>query len=79
MSASGRAAARAASAADSDLTGDASADPSGIDSPCVFDYSDELVPGDAREPGVAAQQLEIGAADAGREHADDAFIGGHRL
>src|SRR6185436_14252191 len=69
----------AGAAADGDFARDAPSDPAGIRARRFFDDADELVSGDAGEPGVAARQFQIGPADAGREHADQAFGGGRGL
>src|SRR4029079_1448178 len=79
MAASGGAAAGARSAADRNLTRDAAAGPRPILRRRLFDNADELVPGHAREAGVAAQQLEVGDADPRRQHADYAFAVGRGL
>ena len=41
----------------------------------LLDDADELVAGDAGEAGVAFEDLEVGAADAGAADADEAFAG----
>ena len=76
VSASRRAAGGAPSAADGDLAHDALTDPRGISRARRLDDADELVARHAREARVAAEQLEVGAADAGRRHADHALIAG---
>ena len=64
----------AAATTDGDLAGNATADSMGVIRRRVFDDADELVAGHARECRIAAQKLEIGAADAGRLDPDQAFI-----
>ena len=55
----------AAPAPDVDLADDALADPRRVGRRRLLDDADELVAGDAGELGVAFEDLEIGAADAG--------------
>ena len=61
----------AVTAADVDLADDALADPGGVRRRRLLDDADELVAGDAGEPGVALEDLEIGAADTGAADADE--------
>ena len=58
-------------APDVDLADDALADPGGVRRRRLLDDADELVAGDAGELGVAFEDLEIGAADAGAPDADE--------
>ncbi len=60
-------------AADVDLADDALADPGRVRRRRLLDDADELVAGDAGELGVALEDLEIGAADAGAADADEAL------
>ena len=52
--------------ADVDLSDDALADPVPIPVGRRVHHADEFVPWYAREPGVSFQDLEVGAADAGK-------------
>jgi hypothetical protein len=69
----------AVTAADGDLADNSTPDPMGVFRRSVFDDADELVTGHARECRVSATELEVGAADAGRVDADQAFVGWGRL
>ena len=62
--------------ADGDLTDDAAPDPAGIGCSCGVDDADELVTRHTGKSGIPLQQLEIGAADSGRQHPDHAFVAG---
>ena len=62
-----------------DLAHDAAPDPGRIHGWRVLDDADELMPWNSREAGVAAHQLEVGPADTGRCHTDQAFVAGGRL
>ena len=62
-----------AAAADIDLTHDALADPRGVSGRRGFDDANELMAGDATESGVAFEQLQVRAANAGHPDADAAL------
>lgn len=67
---------RALSAANRDLADDAAADPFRCGRARVFDNTDKLVAGHTCKSPVAANQLEIGAADTGSCHANQTVIAG---
>ena len=76
MPAAGGAAARALAAANGNLPRHAAPDPGRVFGRRVLDNADELMARHAGEPGVAAQQFQVGAADARRDDANQAFAGG---
>jgi len=59
---------------DRDFPDDSPADPFRSVYAGSLDNAGELVSRDARESRVAAEQLEIGAADAGGRYADETFV-----
>jgi predicted extracellular nuclease len=79
VSASCRAAAGALATADGDFADNTTPYPLRRCRVGFFDHPDELVAGNALETRIAAQQLEVGAADAGGRDTNQAFRAALRL
>ena len=79
VSPTGRATSGALSAAHGNFSDDRPADPLRVIRARLFNDADEFVTGYAREPGVAAKQLQIGAADAGACDTNQTLAAGARL